>query len=206
MLFRSRPVSVWVAPGEGATDIAALAARLGAKVENGESPGADALCIVTPLGEDATTAVVRLGLDAKRTVALDPLFGVDSHRCLMTTPATDARMRDAAHGLFAGDGTPVTIVHDSPGFVAQRVVAMIVSIGCDIAQQGIATPDDIDRAVVLGLGYPFGPLAWGDRLGPAKVLKVLETMHVVTGDPRYRPSLWLKRRALLGLSLLTPEN
>jgi hypothetical protein len=39
---------------------------------------------------------------------------------------------------------------------------MIVNIGCDIAQQRIATPDDIDGAVTLGLGYPQGPLAFGD--------------------------------------------
>ena len=50
------------------------------------------------------------------------------------------------------------------------VVATIVSIACDIAQQGIAEPGDIDRAVTLGLGYPQGPLAWGDDLGAATVL------------------------------------
>ena len=69
----------------------------------------------------------------------------------------------------------------------------------------IATPEDIDRAVTLGLGYPHGPLAWGDKLGAGKVLAVLEAMLAITGDPRYRPSLWLKRRALLAVSLLTPE-
>ena len=56
------------------------------------------------------------------------------------------------------------------------------------------------------LGYPQGPLAFGDRLGPGKVLRVLEAMHRITGDPRYRPSPWLNRRARLGVSLLTPED
>ena len=90
--------------------------------------------------------------------------------------------------------------------MAQRIVANIVNVGCDIAQQRIATPQDIDRAVMLGLAYPAGPLAWGDRLGPARILAVLEAMLAVTGDPRYRPSLWLRRRAMLGVSLLTPEG
>ena len=59
---------------------------------------------------------------------------------------------------------------------------------------------------MLGLGYPQGPLAWGDALGPRIVLNVLESLQQFYGDPRYRPSPWLKRRALLGVSLLTPES
>ena len=97
------------------------------------------------------------------------------------------------------------MLRDSSGAVAQRVVATIVNIGCDIAQQGIAAPADIDRAVTLGLGYPHGPLAWGDRLGAATVLEILANMHAQSGDPRYRASPWLRRRAALGMSLLTPE-
>ena len=66
---------------------------------------------------------------------------------------------------LAADGQPVVVINDSPGFVAQRVVAMIVNIGCGVAQRGIATPADIDKATKLGLGYPFGPIEWGDLLG-----------------------------------------
>ena len=86
------------------------------------------------------------------------------------------------------------------------MVATIVNIAADIAQQRIAVPADIDRAVTLGLGYPNGPLAWGDRLGPAVVVEVLANIQALTGDPRYRASPWLRRRAQLGTSLLTPEN
>jgi 3-hydroxybutyryl-CoA dehydrogenase len=95
-------------------------------------------------------------------------------------------------------------VRDSAGCIAQRVLAHIVNIGCDIAQQGIATPEDIDRAVTLGLGYPKGPLALGDALGARTVLEILTRLQEAYGDPRYRPSPWLRRRALLGASLLTP--
>ena len=198
--------SVWVAPSEGGLAVAALATALGAVVETGAKPSAGALCLVAPLGEDCTSAALRHGLDPKRTLAVDCLFGLNSHRTLMTNPVTEAKWRDAAHGLFASDGKPVTVIHDSPGFIAQRVVAAIINVGCDIAQQRIATPDDIDRAVTLGLGYPAGPLAWGDKLGAGKVLAVLQAMLEITGDPRYRPSLWLKRRAMLGVSLLTSEE
>ena len=58
----------------------------------------------------------------------------------------------------------------------------------------------------LGLGYPRGPLAWGDAIGPSNILRILETLLGITGDPRYRPSLWLRRPAQLGLSLTHLEG
>lgn len=199
------PGPVWLdAPLRGGL-VETLLVGQGCVIESGV-PSAEALCLAAPLGEDATTAALRLGLDPARTVAVDPLFGLERCRTLMSTPVTRAFLRDAAHGLLAADGAAVTVIHDSPGFIAQRVVATIINIACDIAQQRIATPDDIDGAVTLGLGYPKGPLAWGDALGPATVLTVLENLQAVTGDPRYRPSLWLRRRAMLGVSLHTAEN
>src|SRR5205807_776101 len=78
---------------------------------------------------------------------------------------------------------PGSVIRDSPGFVAQRVVAQIVNTACDIAQQRIASPADIDAAVTLGLGYPRGPLAWGDAIGPARILGSLLTLHDFYGDP-----------------------
>jgi 3-hydroxybutyryl-CoA dehydrogenase len=112
---------------------------------------------------------------------------------------------DKARALLSSDGVPVSLIHDAAGLVAQRVVAHIVNIGCDIAQMRIAAPEDLDRAVVLGLNYPRGPLAMGDAVGAAKILAVLEAMHEFYQDPRYRPSPWLRRRARLGVSLLTAE-
>ncbi|HCN72554.1 MAG TPA: 3-hydroxyacyl-CoA dehydrogenase, partial [Pusillimonas sp.] len=64
--------------------------------------------------------------------------------------------RDAAEALFSVDESPVTVINDSAGFIGQRVVATIVNVACDIAQQTIATPEDIDLAVSLGLRYPKG--------------------------------------------------
>jgi 3-hydroxybutyryl-CoA dehydrogenase len=204
----ARPARVWVsgARPEFAAAVRARVQQLGGTLDESQSPQDGALCVVTPLGEDATACAVREGLDAARTVAIDALLGLDKRRTLMTTPLTAPAMREAAHGLFAADGVPVSVIRDSAGFVAQRVLAHIVNIGCDIAQQGIATPEDIDRAVTLGLGYPKGPLALGDALGARTVLTILESLQSLSGDPRYRPSPWLKRRALLNASLLTPES
>ena len=163
------------------------------------------VCIVAPLGKDATTAALEAGLDPARTVAVDPLFGFSKRRTLMRNPLTKKEVVDAAHALLAADGVPVSVINDSPGFVAQRVVAHIVNVGCDIAQMRIAAPADLDRAVMLGLGYPKGPLAMGDALGADRILAILDAMHSIYREPRYRASPWLRRRAQLGVSLLTQE-
>jgi 3-hydroxybutyryl-CoA dehydrogenase len=200
------PASVWLSQDrpELAERIALLIATTGVPLESGARPSATALCIVTPLGEDATTCCLREDLDGRRTVAVESLFDLSRRRVVMTTPATDAGYLAMACGLF-GTGAPVSVIRDSAGLVTQRVVAHIINIACDIAQQGIADPLDIDRAVTLGLGYPFGPLAWGDVLGPVTTLTILKNLEQQTGDTRYRPSPWLQRRALLGLSLLHKE-
>lgn len=199
-------LKVWVSPkhGEGYARASALIEKLGGTLVTGSTPDADALIIVTPFGEDVSTTVSAQGLNAARTVGLDTLYAFDSakRRTIMTSPATEAKWRDAAHALLASDGVPVTVADDSAGFIAQRIVAHIVNIACDIAQQQIATPQDIDLAVTLGLGYPVGPLALGDKLGADRILEILKSMQRVTGDPRYRPSLWLQRRVQLGMSLL----
>jgi 3-hydroxybutyryl-CoA dehydrogenase len=194
----AKPESVWCVPElkEFLSKFTSIEAK----------PNSSSLCFVAPLGQDATTTAIQLHLDPKNTVAVDRLFGFAKRRTLMTTPVTRAEVRDAAHALLASDGVPVSVIRDSPGFVAQRVVAHIVNVGCDIVQQRIASPDDLDSAVVLGLGYPHGPLAMGDAAGPIRILHVLEAMHAFYQDPRYRPSPWLKRRARLGVSLLTTES
>ena len=180
---------------------------LGAKIETGQSPSPQALTLVAPLGFDVTTVAVVERLDPARTVGIDMLFDdkATRRRVLATNPATRNDMRDAAHALFARDGKAVSVVRDSGGFVTQRVVATIVNIAADMCQQRVCSPRDLDTAVTLGLGYPLGPLALGDKLGPANVLEVLFNLQTVYGDPRYRPSPWLRRRGAIGLSLLHEE-
>lgn len=198
---------VWIAAETDADRRALgdLVRALGARLEDGAAPSTEALCVLAPYGRDATTAADLAGSDPRRSVAVDLLPGLDRHRTLMITPATEPAFRDAAHALFARDGVGVDVVRDSVGFVVQRTLASIVNLACDIAQQQIASVEDIDDAVRLGLGYPRGPLAWGDDLGPARLLTILNRMLEITGDPRYRPSPWLRRRATLGLSLRHEE-
>jgi 3-hydroxybutyryl-CoA dehydrogenase len=197
---------VWVAPGRAQAALRETVGALGAALDDGARPAADSLVLLAPLGMDATGACTDAGLPAERAVAIDTLFPFAARACkrrtLMATPATDPAVAAAAQRLFQADGARAGLVRDSAGFVAQRIVAMVVAVACEIAQQRIASPADIDLAVRLGLGYPVGPLSMGDALGAATVAEVLDGMHAATGDPRYRPSLWMRRRARLGLPLL----
>ncbi|MES2534969.1 MAG: 3-hydroxyacyl-CoA dehydrogenase [Pseudomonadota bacterium] len=195
---------VWIAAGDAQarSQVTALIERCGAILETGALPSADALCVVVPLGEDVSTCVAREGLDATRTIGIDTLTDCAGRLTLMTNPATARALAEQAKSLFSKSGQAVTLIEDSSGFIVQRVLATIVNIGCDIVQQGVCSPGDLDSAVVLGLGYPRGPLAWGDQIGPRRVLEILHNLHRTSGDPRYRPSPWLARRAQLGLSLL----
>jgi len=201
----ARPVWLATAERDWREALAEIVRAAGWSVAEGPEPPSDALCLVAPLGYDASATARLLGLGPDRIVAIDGLFGFGKRRVIMGTPATMPEMLDAAHALLAQDGSPVTRIRDSAGFVAQRTVATIVNIACDMAQQRIATPEDIDDAVRLGLGYPQGPLALGDAVGPARILAILKALFELSGDPRYRASPWLRRRAELGLSLRRPE-
>ena len=171
-----------------------------------DSPaGADTMAVLQPWGSDVSRSCSELGLDPARTVAVDPLPDPGARRTLMLSPVTAPGVRDSMHGLLAAGGVPVTVISDSPGFISQRILAVIVNIAANIAQRRIAGVPDIEAAVTLGLGYPHGPLSWGDTIGAARIAEILDNLFKLTGDPRYRVSPWLRRRVECGVSLLTEE-
>jgi 3-hydroxybutyryl-CoA dehydrogenase len=77
--------------------------------------------------------------------------------------------------------------------IVQRVLAMLVNEAVDAVYWRVATPADIELAMTRGVNYPKGLLAWGNDMGPAKVLEELEHLQAETGEDRYRPSPMLRR-------------
>ncbi|MFE7386039.1 3-hydroxyacyl-CoA dehydrogenase [Streptomyces sp. NPDC057582] len=204
---------VYVAGGAAEPDATALRRTLiatGAVVESGAEPSADALVLVPVWGTTVAAAVAAHGLPAGRTFGVDPLAAVGKRRVLAVTPAADpAAARDARAVLArpaedGGEPYAVSVVRDTAGSVAQRLLASIVSVAASIAERSLATPADIDLAVTTGLGYPVGPLAWGDRIGADRMLRLHRSLHTTTGDPRHRPTRWVTERAQLGLALADP--
>ena len=161
--------------------------------------------LAAPFGDDATHAAMRTGADFKRLVCVDLSCDTSKRVTIMTAPGADSSVRDAAAAAITATGRAVTAIKDSPGFVAQRMSAMIANLGCYMAEVALATPDDIDLAMKLGLNYPLGPLELAADLEPRRCLQILDRLHAITGEDRYRPTMWLKRRALLGLPVHTPS-
>ncbi|MGP5338812.1 3-hydroxyacyl-CoA dehydrogenase [Psychrobacter maritimus] len=214
-------LSVWIG-ADLAEDKKQLVDYLNANnitIDDNDKPNSDSLILLAIYGDDTTNAAIRYQVNPKQAVAIDMLTDLSKHRTLMPSIVTQDNFIAQAYALFgrsnkfdksSDEGSNVaidaTLITESTGFVAQRVIAMVINLGCDIAMQGIATPKDIDNAVKLGLGYPYGPISWGDELGAQRILLILEHIYGLTGDPRYRPSPWLQRRATLGVSLFTQQN
>ena len=219
--FNTSNLSVWIG-ADLATDKQQLIDHLNANgitIDDNDQPNSDSLILLAIYGEDTTNAAIRYQVNPKQAVAIDMLTDLSKHRTLMPSIVTEDNFVAQAYALFGRNNkfgkssdqnsnvaVVATLIAESTGFVAQRVVAMVINLGCDIAMQGIATPKDIDNAVKLGLGYPYGPISWGDELGAERILLILERIYGLTGDPRYRPSPWLQRRAKLGISLFTQQN
>jgi 3-hydroxybutyryl-CoA dehydrogenase len=194
----------WPTEGPGSLPESVIG-LLPAERRRADARNADVL-LLAPLGRDLSSTVAELRLDPAKSIAIDPVFCLPAGVTLMACPGTAAAPVDAARAIFLARGIPAFVIADSPGYVAPRVVACIVNLACEMAQQGIASPEDIDVAVRLGLGYPAGPFEWGERLGARRVLEVLEGLHATFGDPRYRPSPWLVRRVRLSLPLSAPDR
>lgn len=84
---------------------------------------------------------------------------------------------------------------------AARVVAMLVNEACFALGERIASPGDIDRAMVLGMNFPAGPLAWGDKLGPDRIERLLDALRLFYGEERYRVAPVLRRSVARGAKL-----
>ena len=94
-------------------------------------------------------------------------------------------------------GKTVLQIADYPGMLIWRTVAMIINEALDALQKGVASEQDIDTAMRLGVNYPYGPLAWGAQLGWQRILRLLENLQHHYGEERYRPCSLLRQRALL---------
>ncbi|MEU6094367.1 3-hydroxyacyl-CoA dehydrogenase [Streptomyces sp. NPDC047079] len=108
-----------------------------------------------------------------------------------TSPTTLAE----AIGLFQALGKDVSVIGDVPGMIVARTVARIVDLAHDAVAKGVATEEDIDTAMRLGVNYPLGPFEWSRRLGRGWAYDLLDDLHMRDPSGRYAPSLALYRHA-----------
>ncbi|AET68503.1 3-hydroxyacyl-CoA dehydrogenase [Desulfosporosinus orientis DSM 765] len=87
---------------------------------------------------------------------------------------------------------------ESPGFIVNRILVPYINEAANVYQEGIATVEEIDKAMKLGAGMPMGPLALADMIGIDIALAVCEFFYNEFGDSKYRPSLAFKQKVRAG--------
>jgi 3-hydroxybutyryl-CoA dehydrogenase len=108
---------------------------------------------------------------------------VEIIRGLATSDATYQTAKTLSENL---DKTPVE-VHDSPGFVSNRVVMPLINEAIYAVMEGVATPEAVDEVFKLGMAHPMGPLTLADFIGLDVCLDIMRVLQDGLGDPKYRP-------------------
>ncbi|MFJ4775309.1 3-hydroxyacyl-CoA dehydrogenase [Streptomyces sp. NPDC088762] len=110
---------------------------------------------------------------------------------LSVSEDTSERTLAEAVGLFQALGKQVSVIGDVPGMIVARTVAMLIDLTADAVARGVASAEDIDTAMRLGVNYPLGPAEWHDRLGRDWAYDLLHHLDERCPGGRYAPSLAL---------------
>jgi 3-hydroxybutyryl-CoA dehydrogenase len=111
---------------------------------------------------------------------------------IVRAPKTSDVTIAACREVGARMGKEVVVVKESPGFITSRVNALIGNEAFAMLEAGVASPEDIDKAVKLGLNHPMGPFEMVDLVGLDVRLRILEYLHSTLGE-KYRPNELLKK-------------
>ncbi len=133
-----------------------------------------------------------VGLHFFNPVPVMPL--VEIVRGLVTADATIQRVREFAQSL----GKTVVLARDTPGFIVNRLLVPYLLDAIRVLELGVASREDVDTAVTLGLGHPMGPLTLLDFVGLDTTYYIAEAMFQEFKDARYAPPPLLKQMVLAG--------
>jgi len=111
---------------------------------------------------------------------------------IVLAPKTSDETIAACREVGARMGKEVVVVKESPGFITSRVNALIGNEAFAMLEAEMASPEDIDKAVKLGLNHPMGPFEMVDLVGLDVRLRILEYLHSTLGE-KYRPNELLKK-------------
>ena len=161
---------------------------------------ADSLILTSVLATSATRAASWVA-HPERVVGFAVLPPVPDEGIVELTSAlqTDESALVQADLFWRGLGQETIVVADGPGLVRARTVCCLINEASSLLMEGVASADDIDKAMRLGMNYPIGPLAWADIIGLDAVLGVMTGLFEEWGDDRYRPTPLLRRMVAAGI-------
>ncbi|MBH0230558.1 3-hydroxybutyryl-CoA dehydrogenase [Halobacillus yeomjeoni] len=119
---------------------------------------------------------------------------VEIIRAIQTSDETYQAIEDLAKKL---EKTPVE-VEDFPGFVSNRILMPMINEAIYTVHEGVATPEDVDTVMKLGMNHPMGPLTLADFIGLDTCLYIMEVLHEGFGDSKYRPCPLLRKYVKAG--------
>ncbi|MFH8219454.1 3-hydroxyacyl-CoA dehydrogenase [Streptomyces sp. NPDC018057] len=193
----AQPPAYVVAEGDmgPAAEVLALVREAGIQVrEEDEDHGTR---LVLPSGGQLVLADGQSSVEFRDVVYFD--LALDYRRAtriaLSASQDTSPRTLSEAIGLFQALGKAVSVIGDVPGMIVARTVARIIDLAHDAVAKGVATEEDIDTAMCLGVNYPLGPFEWSRRLGRTWAYGLLDDLHLRDPSGRYAPSLALYRHA-----------
>ena len=108
---------------------------------------------------------------------------------------TDRELLGIAQEFLIKMGKEIRVIQDRVGMVMPRILCQIINEAFFGLTEGIASPQDIDRAMKLGTGYPAGPVEWAEHIGVREVVAVLEGLMREYAEDRYRTAPLLRQLA-----------
>jgi 3-hydroxybutyryl-CoA dehydrogenase len=107
---------------------------------------------------------------------------------LVVQPNTAPAALASARALFEGAGLHTAVCHDAPGRILDRLLRPFFNATLRRLDEGLASADDMDLTLKLGLGYPEGTIALLERTGLAPHAEISQTLHDALGDPGFLPA------------------
>lgn len=149
---------------------------------------------ITDIASAATLPERVIGMHFFNPVAVMKL--VEVVRGAKTSDQTVAVVKEVAEERLDKE---TVVINDTPGFITSRMVDVIINEAACMLEEGVASAEDIDKAIKLGLGHPMGPLELADYTnGISITLEGMTYMMEEFGDPKYRPSYLLKKMVRAG--------